>query len=57
MALYSMYYMTNNMKIGELASDATFLVYVYLFIACYCCAAGAISMKASYWFIKKLYNA
>lgn len=57
MAIYSLYYMKVNMKVGELASDATFLIYVYLFIACYMCAAGAISVKASYWFVKKLYNA
>ena len=56
MALYSCFYMSSNLKLGELASDATFLIYVYLFIGCYICAAGGISVCSSYWFVAKLYS-
>ena len=57
MALYSIYFMFSFLKVGELASDATFLIYVYLFIGCYMCAAGTIAVTASYWFVEKIYNA
>ena len=56
MAAYSIYFMVFNMKLGELASDATFLVYVYAFIGCYIFAAGAIAVTSSYWFVTKIYN-
>lgn len=57
LAAYSLYYMCTQMKLGELASDATFLIYVYLFIGCYICAAGSIAVQSSYYFVVRLYNA
>ena len=44
------------MKHGELASDAISVVYLYIFIGSYMCAAGSIAVTASYFFVAKLYN-
>ena len=44
MAAYSFYFMFRNMKLGAVVSDASFLVYVYMLIGCYCFAAGAIAV-------------
>ena len=44
MAAYSFYFMFKNMKLGAVISDASFLVYVYMLIGCYCFAAGAIAV-------------
>ena len=54
--IYCIYYLMAEMKLGSLSSDATFLIYVFVFIVCYTCAAGFISVMASYYFVSNIYK-
>ena len=44
------------MKLGSLSSDATFLIYICVFIVSYACVAGFISVLASYLFVESIYK-
>ena len=44
------------MKISDFGSDAAYLIYVAVFIGFYGCAAGAISVNASYYFVAYIYS-
>ena len=56
MAIYSVFFLLTKMKISDFVSDASFLVYVAVFIVCYGAAAGAIAVNASYYFVAKIYS-
>ncbi len=55
--LYCLWYMAMEMDLSSLTSDLSFILYVVLFIGCYAIAAGAISVQASYTFVKYIYSA
>ena len=44
------------MNMGSLSSDATFLIYVFVAIVGYGCAAGSIAVSASYLFVSSIYK-
>ena len=56
MALYAIYFLVTKMNVKDLNSDATFLIYVYVFIGLYACTAGFIATQASYMFVSSMYK-
>jgi len=44
------------MNVDDFTNDAIFLIYVYVFLGLYVCAAGAISVQASYSFVSYMYK-
>ena len=56
MAAWLIFYLFNNMKIGDLNNDVMFLLYIMLFVVCYSVAAGTIAVQASYWFVASIYS-
>ena len=54
--LYLLNYLITEMKLGSLSSDATFLIYICVFIVSYACVAGFISVLASYLFVESIYK-
>ena len=44
------------MNLADLVADMSFIFYCVLFIGCYSMAAGAISVHASYVFVKRIYG-
>ena len=53
---YLLNYLITEMKLGSLSSDATFLIYICVFIVSYACVAGFISVLASYLFVESIYK-
>ena len=45
-----------HMDAKDMSNDAMFLIYVNLFLGLYMCAAGAISVNASYYFVSYMYK-
>ena len=56
MALYALWFLITQMKVGAFSNDAAFLIYVVLFIGCYCMAMGTVAVQASYLFVAKIYS-
>ena len=56
MAIYAIYFLFSKMKIADFGSDAAYLVYIAVFIIFYGCAAGALSVNASYYFVSNIYS-
>ena len=42
-AMYALYYALTNLKLSDVTSDIGFVIYTYILIWCYMCAAGFIS--------------
>ena len=55
-SLYCLFYMGTQMDLYSVGSDLSFIFYAVLFIGCYSTAAGAISVSASYSFVKSIYG-
>ena len=56
MAAYAIIFLLTKMKIGDFASDVSFLLYICVFIVCYGLAAGSIAVNASYYFVANIYS-
>mmetsp|Transcript_47326 Transcript_47326/g.62610 ORF Transcript_47326/g.62610 Transcript_47326/m.62610 type:complete len:262 (-) Transcript_47326:72-857(-) len=56
MAGYALLFLVTKMKVSDFAGDASFIVYIAVFIICYGCAAGAVAVNASYYFVSKIYS-
>lgn len=56
MIAYFVIYFAKNLEWFDIFSDMIFLSYTSLFVSCYVVAAGAISVSASYLFVKSLYS-
>ncbi len=48
--------MITQINMHDLTSDMSFIFYVILILGCYFMAAGAISVQASYVFVKNIYT-
>ena len=48
--------MLAEMDVSNLDSDLVYLVYMFLFVACYMVMAGTLSVIASYIFVEHLYT-
>jgi hypothetical protein len=55
-ALYTIWYLFAKMKYKDIASDVLIMIYLYMFIGLYICAAGAISVQSSYYFVRYMYK-
>lgn len=55
-ALYAIYYIAINFRLTEWASDAAFIIYLYIFMGCYGCMTGTVGVMASYNFISRIYK-
>jgi len=56
MAIYAVWFLFTQMKIKDLAGDVLIMIYIYMFIGLYMCAAGAISVHSSYYFVRYMYK-
>lgn len=54
--IYSIYYLVTEMHVNDLSNDAIYLLYANVFVGMYACAAGAISVQASYSFVSYMYK-
>ena len=54
--VYTMVYLATELNAARLTSDAIFIVYAYFGAVLYTCAAGSISIHASYSFVAYLYK-
>lgn len=54
--LYLQYFLIMHMNAADFATDAMFLIYAIVFIGLYVCAAGAISVNSSYYFVSYMYK-
>mmetsp|Transcript_31057 Transcript_31057/g.38381 ORF Transcript_31057/g.38381 Transcript_31057/m.38381 type:complete len:111 (+) Transcript_31057:864-1196(+) len=55
-AAYFIIYFAKNLTVHDLVSDMSFLVYISVFVCSYVMAAGAISVTASYFFVRSIYS-
>ena len=56
MTIYALNWLCKNYKVSDILSDAGYLMYIEVMIGSYVMAAGAISVQASYIFLKYLYK-
>ena len=56
MAIYTVWFLFTQMKISQFGNDASFLIYVWVFIGCYCCAMGFVAVQSSYMFVSAIYG-
>jgi len=54
--LYAVVYLFAELNVSNVDSDMVYLIYMMLFVGCYMCMAGTISVCASYVFVEYLYT-
>lgn len=53
---YMLYFLVTHMNAADLTSDVMFIIYAIVFVGLYICAAGALAVNSSYYFVSYMYK-